>query len=295
MAANDSALQALRQFLIDNQLPVSLLGFIQNELAQNYSFDRIVSDLRQTAEYKAAYPENDLRQANGFSWMDEGTIRAYRDQARQISMQYLGYNPTNEEIARSIGNNRDLGELAHRMAVFQDFQRWGPAVQNVLEDELGHKLDDPQKIMDFLDSRVPTPELDKAYEMALLRGQPAKLGLGIRPEDEANILRQHGIDPNSAFAAYGKLAEQLPQATRLMGIDAYINDHSQKFPQGKDALGDTPYGVLFRAIQLGDQGALQQLQQTLARETARFQAGGGVALSGTQGVGLLDPEQRRNG
>src|SRR6266511_3506583 len=107
------ALAALRQFLLDN----------------NVSFDQIVAELRQTPEYKAAYPENDLRKGNGYDWWSEAQIRAYRSTARQLSSQYLGYNPSNKEIADAIANNRSLDKLAHRMQVYKDFQRWGPTVK----------------------------------------------------------------------------------------------------------------------------------------------------------------------
>lgn len=292
--SQDDALAQLRQFLLDNELPLTLLDFIRHQLANNTPFDQIVAELRNTPEYKAAYPENDLRKQNGFDWWSEAQIRAYRSTARQISMQYLGYNPTNEQISAAIGKNRGLDELAHRFQVYKDFQRWGPTVQNALEQELGHKLDD-QRLFEFFDGDVSTPELDRAYELALLRGMPAQLGLGMRPEQEAELLRQHGIDPNTAFAAYGQIAGELPMVERFAAIDAYIQDNGTKFPDPKDALGDSSFGLLFRAVQLNDPEAKRRLQQTIARETARFQAGGGAAVRGTAAIGLLNPEERRVG
>jgi GT2 family glycosyltransferase len=159
-------------------------------------------------------------------------------------------------------------------------------VKQALSLELGYEVPD-EVAWAFMNPDIPTPELDLAYKRALMRGQPAILGFGIRPSEEADILIQHGFDPTRAFEGYQGVAQELPRADRMKAIEAYINGQAQKTPT--NPLGEASYGLLFRALMLRDVEAYNVLQQMLSRETARFQAGGGPASGG---LGLLNPELR---
>ena len=278
----------LVNFLNENELPTSLIGFITDSLAANKSYSQIVAELRQTVEYKAAYPENDARQANGFDWMPEAQIRGYRSEAKRIAQAQLGMTVTNEEVAKLLTNNKSLSEWEQTLRTFQDFERWGPTVRSVFESELGYSLPD-DRVFAFLAPFIPTPELDQSYERALLRGQPAVLGLGVRPEEEAEILRRYGISVEQAFRGYQGIVGELPRTERLGAIEAEINRNVEQYPTGTELFADTPFATLFRAIQLQDPDAIAQLQGQLSREVARFQAGGGPA---GRGAGLLSPAER---
>jgi hypothetical protein len=289
---DSNLLAQINSLLTQWGLPASLSGFIQNEITASKGYDEIINDLRATPEYQAAFPENKLRIANGLSAMSEQQILEYRDQAKQIASSMLGISVTNTEITGLIAGNKSLSEWASNLQTYASFERWGPAVKQALSQELGYDVTD-ERAFAFMSPDIPTPELDAAYTKALLRGQPAVLGFGIRPEAEAQILLQHGIDPAQAFAGYQGIAAELPRDQRLQMIDAAINGTNT--PDAQTAIKDASFNQLFKAIQLRDPGSINELSQMIARETARWQSGGGVATSGTQAVGLLTSADRATG
>lgn len=284
---------ALREFLFQNELPESLMDFATTMLADGASYAEIVAKLRETPEYKSAYPENDLRRQNGFSWIPESQIRALRDQFRRLTDVYLGTDVSNTEIADLIARDVAPTEWEKRLMTYKQFERYGPVVRGVLEQELGFQITD-DRLFAFMSVDIPTPELDLAYERALMRGQPAQLGLGIRPEEEADLLQQFGIDAGRAFAGYQGIASELPRTERMAAIENYINGQAEQFPAASDIFREAQIGTLFRAIQLQDPEAIARLQGLMSREVARFQAGGGPVRSGTSLVGLLSSDERRN-
>lgn len=273
-------------------LPDTLLGFIEDMLAQNTPPSEVAFRLRQTPEYKAAYPENEQRLANGFAFMPEAEIRAYRNEGRRIAKQMLGLEVSNQELAGLITQNVSLAEWERRLQTFRDFQRFGPAVRQVLEQEIGLGIED-DRVFAFMSPDFSTPELDRAYQRALIRGQPEALGLGIRPEEEADILQQFGINPEQAFRGFQGIAAELPRQERLAAIEAEIGRNADNFPGTEQALGGSTFATLFRAIQLGDPEATSELRRRMAREVARFQAQGGPVRQGTAATGLLTPGQRQ--
>jgi hypothetical protein len=276
----------LIQFLHDNGLPDSLIAFINDALAQGMRSVEIVARLRQTPEYLAAYPENALRAQNGFSWMQESQIRAMRDEINRLTVGYFNVRLTSSEVASIISKDKSLSEWEGQLRDYATFQRWGPTVQGVLEWELGHPIPD-ERAFAMLSVEMSTPELTNAYERALMRGQPALLGLGIRPEDEVELLRRYGINPEQAFKGYQGIVGELPSQERFAAIERNINANASSFPTGNDLFNDTPFATLFRAIQLGDTEAIRQLQAQMQREVARWTATGGAVRSGTALAGLL--------
>jgi hypothetical protein len=287
----EDARDMLRQFLVDNELPITLMDFIENALAEKKSLAQIVLELRQTEEYLQAYPENALRREAGYSWIPEAQIRAYRDELSRLSRFYFGYTPTRDELAQVIATNKSPAEFEHLLQVQQNVDRYGAVVQRLFMEELGYELS-ADRLLAFMDPERPTVELDRAFEAALNRGRPASIGLGIRPEEEAELLRQFGINPEDAFRGYQGIAAELPRTERLSAIERLIDSSLADVPAG-DLFREANIGLLFNAIQLGDIEAIQKLQGMMSREIARFQAGGGPARAGTGAVGLLTAAERQ--
>jgi hypothetical protein len=276
LVGTPGVLSTLSLFLADNELPGSLIEFIKDALAGNKPYDQIIAELRETPEYKAAYPENDLRRQNGFSWMPEAEIRAYRDEARRLSQEYYGWDLGNSEISELIGRGTSLRLWEHRLQVNKQVERWGAAVQQVFEQSTGAPLSEA-RLHAFFDPDFATPDIDRLYERALMRGQPAELGFGIRPEEEADILEQFGIPVEQIFQNYKTIAGEMPRFERLAAIGNYLQG------PGAGLFGDISVSgsLLFRAIQLGDPTAILELQRRAGEESAKWQAEGGP--SRTQG------------
>lgn len=283
---------ALIQFLNDYNLPQSLMTFVENALQKDMSFNEIIVRLRQTREYKQAFPENFVREANGFNWLPEAQVLQLRSDFRQVAKDAMGLNNlSSQELTDLIGGNVSLVEWERRLQTYKTFEKYGAAVQTALSQELGFDVSN-DRVFAFMNPDISTPELDLAYERAMIRGQPAVLGFGIRPEEEADTLIKFGIDPNQAFANYQGIASELPRIDRMRAIENYINANPANFPE--NPVEGAGYGTLFRAIQLRDPDAIRELEGLMSRETARFQAGGGPVRSGTATIGLLSQAERAN-
>ncbi len=283
----------IERFLVSWGL-TGMTSFIETAVSEGWADDpdRLAFELRDTEEYKLAFPEQALRTSNGYTFMSEAQILAERDELKRLSREYLGIDLTGSEIANIIGKNKSPVEWEQTLKTWKDFERWGPTVRSVLEQELGYAIPD-DRVFAFISTEISTPELDRAYERALMRGQPAVLGLGIRPEDEAELLRRYGISPEQAFRGYQGIVAELPRAERMAAIEAEINRNTGSFPTGTELFADTAFATVFRAVQLQDPDAILTLQRQLEREVARFQGQGG-ALQDRSGasVGLLAPDER---
>lgn len=279
-------LDLLTGFLRENELPMSLLGFIRDALAQGKSYAQIQAELFETPEFKAAYPEIEMRRQKGYGWIPPAQIRAYRDDARRIAKTVLGIDISNREIAGLIAGDVSLPEWESRLATWKQFQKFGPTVRALFEHEIGPISDD--RLFAFFNPDIPTPELERAYENALYRGRPAILGLGVRPEEEAQILRRYGVDVDQAFRGYQGIVSEMPRAERLGFLEKAINANPALPNNGSTLFNDTPFATLFRAIQLGDGDAIRILQDQMQREIARNMQGGGVAFEGGVAAGIAD-------
>ena len=166
----------LVNFLNENELPSTLIGFITDSLAAKKSFAQIVAELRETPEYKATYPENDARRTNGFDWMPEAQIRAYRSEAKRIAQAQLGMTVSDQEVAQLLTQNKSLSEWEQTLRTWQDFERWGPTVRSVFEQELGYAIAGRPRV------RVPRAVRPDARARCRLRaGAHAGAAGGTRP------------------------------------------------------------------------------------------------------------------
>ena len=290
-AEDEDTLALLTQFLQEWGL-TDLLPFVEQALQNGWSYNRILLELRKTPEYLAAFPENGLRTEGGYSWMSEADILQYRNEAKRLANQYFGADLTKDEIANLIGSNISLAEFEHKLVVGKRVQDYGPAVKQLFETSLGISLSD-ENLEEFLDEEINTEEWDRAYQDARYRGQPTLLGLDIRSQDEADLLRAMGVDPDEAFSRYESVAMNTPRYQRLASLEEGI---TQNLPEDFGAfLKDIQNNSLVRALVFQDPEALAQLQASTARELARFRVGGGAVFSGGRGVGLQTQYERSTG
>lgn len=264
-----------------------LTEWVRQAIIEGKSYTQILRELRETDEYKAEFPEQEMRKKNGLTMMPEAEIFAYRDRARGLLREIYGWEGlvSDEQISSLIGTGKSLDEFAHDLQVWKTVQDRGPEVKMLFETILGVNLSDDD-MRELFDPEISTPELNRAFEDALYRGLPAMLGLGIRPEEEAEKLRAFGIDPDKAFAGYQEVAGQLPLFTKLEAINNALRGE-ENLPTGNEFLNETPLMDLIAGIQFRDPQALARLSNTLAQEGARWRTGG-RALQGRQGelIGL---------
>lgn len=264
----------------------NLMSFVETAITQHWSVNETLVRLRETPEYKLAFPENAMRREKGLYWMSESEILAYRDEARRLARDYFGMDVSNTEIAGLIGKGTSLAQWEKRLVTWQNVERWGDIVQQVFVMELGMPLSD-ERLYAFFSPDIPTPDLDRAYEHSLYRGMPTLLGLGIRPEEEAEILSQFGITPEEAFKGYQGIVAEMPRMEKLAAIEQFLKMNAGKYPSAQLSIEGATFDQLFRAIQLNDPTALAELRAMQAREVARFAAGGGPVKAGVSSAGLL--------
>lgn len=267
----------------------ALTDWAWQSILEGKSNAMIVNELRQRPEYLAVFPENKERLANGLSFMPEGQILQYRDEAKRLSNQYFGATPTNAQIAKLVGNNISIAEYEHKLVVGKRVQDFGPAVKQLFETSIGQSLSDDD-LQEFFDEEQNTEEWDRAYENARYRGQPTLLGLDQRSQTEADLLRSMGVNPDEAFGLYQNVSANAPRFEKLAQIEGGLT--SQLPEDFGSFLQNMKNDSLVRALVFQDPGALSELQQMTAREIARFNVGGGVVFDGSKAVGLKAPQDR---
>lgn len=288
-------LDRLAQLLRDNELPDTLMGWIKESLAEGKSEERIMAELFELPEVKAAYPENELRKKNGLSWMPLAWIRDYRNKARTIARRVSGLDLSNSEIARFIANDRSLSEFESTMNTWERFKQWGPVVRAQFEFKLGRRITDAQAFA-LISNEIPSPEIEEAYEDALYTGLPAMLGLGIRPQEEADLLRAFGIEanPTALLRGYQAVGEESTRQQRLEALEKTIAGAENTPATLGQIFADTPWADAFRGIFLGDPQAIRLMQERMLRAQARENVGGGVAFEGSVARGLTTAADRQS-
>lgn len=245
----------------------------------------IMELLRGTDTWKAMYPEYQQRIDNGFVPLTEAEIRDRRDQLKEVAQNVWGFTPSIQQMAGLIANDITPDEFQHRLTVFKSIDEHGDAVKAFFAAH-GRAIDD-NGLYDFFDPTINTSELDEWYKDALYRAAPTKYGFAVRPEEEEKMLREWGVDPETAIANYGQIAGNLPSAERWDAIDRAMGNLEGVPQDAGAALQGVPFMDLFRAVQLGDPKALQRLRDAMTRDKARNTKGGGVGFRGTAAASLL--------
>lgn len=280
-----------------------LFGEVMRSLKEGMTGTEIVMAVRKTDIYKARFPEQDESLKRGKGYMSEAAILRNREEVKRIARErglFVETDPKkNPNYMKTVGlltlNDVSISEFEHRLDVYEELQQWGPTVFAEFERRTGRRLSEEEQFA-FADGEFDTEEIDREYQNAVIAARPAMLGLGVRPDEEVQMLRRYGIDIEQSFEGYRKLAQDLPRAQKLSMIDEAIGKGAAagELPStGSELFNDTPFALLFRAIQLGDEGAISYLQNQMANEIARFQVGGGPVFQGTQALGLLSGEERR--
>lgn len=263
-----------------------LADWAWDAILRGLSPTRVLQELREQPLYKERYPENEMREARGFSFMPEAQILAYRNEARRVA-QSRGYlNISDQQLANLIGANVSIAEFEHRLATYEKVDQWGPFVKQQFENLLGIRLDD-EDLFEIYDPEINTSALDRAYEDALYMMQPVTFGLRPFSQREADLLRAMGVDPDQARQRVAAVSENVPRFQRLAALDReVIGALPTEFGE---FLKNAPNELLIQGLVYQNPVALAELQMMGAREVGRTTSGGGVAFSEGAATGLLSP------
>lgn len=278
----------LEQYGLDTP---GLLEFARNAIAEGWSYNQILLELRKHPDYLAnpLFAANIERTRNGARFMSEGEVLGWSTEAKRISKQW-GYDVPDSYLAQGLLSGISLAEIEHRIQVQRRVEEMGAGVKWVYENILGVDISDAD-LFEIFDPETDTYERDQAYKHAQYRGQPMLLGLGIRSEAEARALEMLGVDPTEAFKRYESVGMNRPRFERLASIEDMI---SEGLPEDFGAhMMTAENGLLVKGLVFNDPKALAELQAMTSREIARFKVGGG-AQSNNQGqlVGLLSRSER---
>jgi hypothetical protein len=241
-----SLLNALKFFGFEANDLASAVAFVKDSITKGWKEDQIYWELRGQDFYKKYFPEFEMRMQNGLGIISEGEILNLRKVMREQARAFMGVEVTNDQLANLIANDISPGEFGHRLQTYKKVQDMGGPVRDLFQAQLGITLTD-QDLQEFFDPDIDTAHLDRAYEDALYRGRPAFLGLGIRGQEEADLLRQFGIDTEKAYAGYERIAGEVPRFQKLEAIESNLTG----LPNGNQYFNETSGNLLFKGIMLG--------------------------------------------
>lgn len=267
-----------------------MVTLIEEAVRKDWSMDKFLLEMRKHPDYLAnpLFAANMERVKTGKRFLAEGEILAWRDESRRLAKQF-GFEVSDYYLAEGLKSGLSHAEIEHRLQVQKNVTEFGAGVRWVFENELGTTVTD-QDLFEIFDKERHTTEWDDAYRNALYRGRPLALGLGVRSQAEADAFRMLGVDPNAAFSRYENLRSNASRFERLGAIEDLI---TEGLPDDFGNLSTEENSTLVKALLFNDPLALQQLQDVVSREIARFKSAGPTATQG-QLVGLLSGEERES-
>lgn len=257
-----------------------------NQILDGTPAARVLTDLYETDFFKDAFPEAEMRQARGFSWMPPAQILAYRDEATRIGLKYGYSNVTHEQISEYIGRNKSIAEFEDEMEIAERVRLHGGAVKDLFEQTYGIDLDNRQ-LADFFDPSVNTAELHRDYENARYMGQSVGFGFRQLSLREAELLRTMGIDPDQELATLSRMAQNAPTVGKFSAMEAGI---AGQLPDDFGSfMKEVPNELLLSGDLFQNPAARAFIQNLYAREVGRALQGGGAAFNQGVATGIAKP------
>lgn len=193
----------------------SLSGTIYNYIQQGYSADTVSILLQDTPEYKQRFAGNELRKAKGLPVLSPSQYLATESQYRQI-MQEAGLPPgfydQPSDFNNFMANDMSPSELKSRVDLAnQATTMASPALKQALHQMYG--IDDSGISAYFLDETRAVPELQKQSVAAQIGAEALQRGLQV--SSHAQDYAMAGVTASQAAKAYGQIAQQLPDYSRV--------------------------------------------------------------------------------
>lgn len=242
-------------------------------LTQGAGQDQIISQLRDTNEYKQRFAGNVARQANGLTPLSESDYIDYENQAKQMLQSELGTAgapyATQDELAAYIGHDKSVNELKSDvdMAASLVFSESPEVRMEAARLGLG-KGDLVAAILDKDGTYGTLPILQQKVQQAQIAGQADITGFGQISLDQAARLAGLGITETQAQQGFASLAKVQPLLQGFQGEEGISTDQALAAQFG------------------GDQNAAAALSRRQAQRLGTFTGGGSFATT-SKGAGGL--------
>lgn len=269
----ESARQIVQRILDQYGLG-SLTDLAMREITESDRIEpeRLLTNLRDTPEYKVRFAGLDRRRQAGLNAISEAQYIALEDQYAQLMRAAgmpTGFYDTPDDFANLIGANVSIAELSQRVQTgYAAVRQSDPSV--ITELQRLYQVTDGELAAFFLDPERALPVIEQQVATARIGAAAARQGFG-------NVLERGALE---RMAGLG-ISEQ--QATEAFGVAA----QSQELLSQMDAT-ETQIGLEEAALALTgqDAAAARRIRQRQQRRSAEFEGGGQFATQGSQVVGL---------
>lgn len=273
LAKRGDAFAQIAALLADYGLE-SLAPTVRDWVQQDLSVAEITLKLRDTPEFKAEFPEIDMRKKAGLTAISAGDIVSYRKQAAQLFQAAglpQGFHDDKSDYTKFIAGDVSLAELSDRINLATQAAYKAP---QEVRDALAEWGMGPGDLTAFwLNPDTAQPLLERKLAAAQLAGVSKRTGFGSLSEQQATDLALQGVTQDQAQSGF----TQLQRSQELFApLDAGENAITREEQIG---------GVLG-----GNAMAQQRIAARAARRKATFDAGGGFAAGqrGLVGLGRAD-------
>jgi len=196
----------------------SLAPKIYSYIQQGFSSDTVSILLQDTPEYKQRFAGNELRKSAGLPVLSPAQYLSTESQYRQI-MQEAGLPPgfydQPSDFNQFMANDVSPSELKSRVDLAnQATTMASPALKQALQQMYG--IDQSGISAYFLDESRAVPELQKQAVAAQIGAEALQRGLQI--STNAENYAKAGVTDAQAAKAYGQIAQQLPEYSRVANL-----------------------------------------------------------------------------
>lgn len=250
-----------------------LLDLALNEIRASNgqpNFDRLVSNLRKTDQYKQRFQGMELRRQQGYSAISEieylDLEKGYRDVMRRAGLP-VGFYDDPGDFANYIANNVSAAEISQR--VFDGYvavRQADPQVRTELERLYG--VTEGELAAFFLDPQRAEPLIRQQVTTARVGAAAARQGFDIG-RTALERLTALGVDEQGGRQIFETLGAGRELLTSM--------DPSEQTLSAED----TAVGLAG-----GNPDAARRLRQRQQRRVAEFEGGGSFASQGAQNTGL---------
>lgn len=250
----------------------SLAGFVRDSLVEGKSEAEIMFELRDRPEFKAEFPEIELRKKEGLAALSPGEIVSYRARARQLFRAAglpEGFYDSKDDFTRFLVNDVSLAELNDRIQLGRTamFTSTREEIEVLRRDYLGTGLlGEGDLIAFFLDPERAQPLLEKQAAAAKIGGAAKRTGFGATTRGQNERLAELGVTPGQAEQGFGGLVESRQLFSPIDRGEDVITTEEQ-------------LGAAFE----GNAASRRKIEQRRRKRQAAFEGGGSVATT-QQGV-----------